>query len=170
MTFSHNTQKIIFKTGFFCVFWWGVIFGPQEARKREKPYCVNPKLFFNLMKYPNFKTLPTKMADPSNQRSHHCNIKNAWKICFNHSEVLKTMQTCFGYKINSAPWWPKKSVTLQPCSICQMPTEPNLSQIPQKRRKLFLVRTNEPGPRATLYTIYEVRYTLVAYTCGGQIA
>ena len=98
-------------------------FWPLEARKREKPYCVDPKSLINLIKTLNFATFEPldlqKWPAPQIKGLITAISEMPEKICFDHSKVLKTTQTRFGYKINSAPWWPKK--------ICDPPAVRHMS-------------------------------------------
>ena len=56
MTFLHKIQKNSFSNRVFLCFLMGGHFWPLEARKREKPYCVDPKSLINLIKTLNFAT------------------------------------------------------------------------------------------------------------------
>ena len=114
MTFLHKIQKNSFSNRVFLCFLMGGHFWPLEARKREKPYCVDPKSLINLIKTLNFATFEPldlqKWPAPQIKGLITAISEMPEKICFDHSKVLKTTQTRFGYKINSAPWWPKKNL------------------------------------------------------------
>ena len=114
MTFLHKIQKNSFSNRVFLCFLMGGHFWPLEARKREKPYCVDPKSLINLIKTLNFATFEPldlqKWPAPQIKGLITAISEMPEKICFDHCKVLKTTQTCFGYKINSAPWWPKKNL------------------------------------------------------------
>ena len=84
-----NTKKVFTKSGFLC-FLIGGHFWPLEARKCEKPYCVDQKSFINLIKTLNFATFEPldlqKWPAPQIKGLVTAISKMPEKICFDTSK------------------------------------------------------------------------------------